>query len=200
MRPQPLTVGDIGFRHGAGVDPAPVVDLGQHLVLLPQCQVQLLAQDSGVEQVLHPDAGPRRLVCVGGTDATPGGADPGFAEIAFCHFVECAMVRHDQVRVGGDEQPLTGDPTFGEAFHLREQDLGIDHHPVADDRRDMRGEHPGGQHVQGVGFVTDDHRVAGVVAALVPDHVVDEVTEQVGCLTLALVAPLCAHHHNGRHM
>ena len=53
--------------------------------------------------------------------------------------------------------------------------------------------------MQGVALLADDDRVAGVVPALVPDHVVDPVTEQVGGLALALVAPLGADKHDGGH-
>src|SRR6202041_3622137 len=47
--------------------------------------------------------------------------------------------------------------------------------------------------------VPDDDRVAGVVPALVPDHVVHAVTEQVGRLALALVAPLGTDQNDGGH-
>ena len=53
--------------------------------------------------------------------------------------------------------------------------------------------------MQRVAVVADDHGVPGVVPALVADHVVDLVTEQVSRLALALVTPLCAYEHNGRH-
>ena len=44
-----------------------------------------------------------------------------------------------------------------------------------------------------------DHRVPGVVAALVADDVVHPAAEQVGGLALALVAPLGADQHDSRH-
>ena len=43
------------------------------------------------------------------------------------------------------------------------------------------------------------HGMAGVVAALVPHDPVHAATEQVGGLTLALVAPLGADEHDCRH-
>ena len=64
---------------------------------------------------------------------------------------------------------------------------------------DAGRQHAGRQHVQGVALVTDDDRVAGVVAALVPDDVIDPVAEQVGGLALAFVAPLGADKHDGGH-
>ncbi len=63
----------------------------------------------------------------------------------------------------------------------------------------LRREHPGRQQVQRVLLVADDHRVTGVVAALVPDDVVDTVAEQVGRLALALVAPLGTIEHDRGH-
>ena len=109
------------------------------------------------------------------------------------------VVRRDQVRVGRHEQPSAIDAAVGEAVDLVQQHLRVDHHAVADYRDDARGQHAGRQHVQGVAFLADDDRVAGVVPALVPDHVVHAVAEQVGRLALALVAPLGADQHDGGH-
>src|SRR6266536_3862352 len=53
--------------------------------------------------------------------------------------------------------------------------------------------------MQRVGLVTDHDRVAGVVAALVADHVVDAVAEKVGGLALALVSPWGTRQNDGRH-
>ena len=43
--------------------------------------------------------------------------------------------------------------------------------------------------------ITDDHGVAGVIAALVTDDVIHATTEEVGRFSLALVAPLGADEH-----
>src|SRR5215469_18342138 len=56
------------------------------------------------------------------------------------------------------------------------------------------------QQVQSVALVADHDRVTGVVAALVAHDVVDAVTEYVGCLALAFIAPLRADDHNGGHV
>ena len=53
--------------------------------------------------------------------------------------------------------------------------------------------------MQRVALVADDHGMPGVVAALVADHIVHLVTEQVGGLALAFVTPLGADEHDGRH-
>ena len=60
-------------------------------------------------------------------------------------------------------------------------------------------EDAGREQVQGVLLVADDDGVAGVVAALVADDVVDAAAEQVGGLALALVAPLGADEHDRGH-
>ena len=196
---EPLGVLLVIGRDRLGFDPAPVVDLGQDLVLLPQHQVELLPQDAGVEQVLDADPGPRDLVAVGRADAAAGRADPRAAQVPFGHLVQRPVVRRDQVRVGRDQELGAVHAAGGQAVDLVQQHLRVDHHAVADHRDDVRRQHPGRQQVQGVALVADDDRVAGVVPALVPDHVVDAVPEQVGGLALALIAPLSPDNHDGGH-
>ncbi len=53
--------------------------------------------------------------------------------------------------------------------------------------------------MQRILFVTDDHGVAGVVATIELDYVIDVLGEQVSRLALAFVAPLCANNHYRRH-
>src|SRR5436190_23377581 len=77
---QPFGVPLVLGRDRLRFDPAPVVDLGQDLVLLAQHQVELLPQDAGIEQVLDADADPGDLVAVGRADAAAGGADPRAAQ------------------------------------------------------------------------------------------------------------------------
>ena len=64
-------------------------------------------------------------------------------------------------------------------------------------------EDAGGQQVQRVllalAVLLDDDGVAGVVAAVELDDVVDAAAEQVGRLALALVAPLGSDEHDCRH-
>jgi len=110
------------------------------------------------------------------------------------------VVRHDQVRVGREEQARAVDAALGETVHLGEKRLGIDNDAVADDGGAARRDDPGRHQVQGVVLtVGGDDRMAGVVAALVAHHVVDLSAEDVGGLALALVAPLGADEHDRRH-
>ena len=182
-----------------GVHAAAVVDLREQLVLVPQRQLELLLEDAGVEQVLDPDAHARDLVAVGRPDAPAGGADLGVAEEPLADLIQRPVVRHDQVRAGADQQALAADAARLKGVDLLEEHLGVDDHAVADDRRDVRGQHAGRQHVQRVLLLADDDRVPGVIAALVPDDVLDTVPEQVGRLALTLVAPLGTDQHDRGH-
>ena len=85
------------------------------------------------------------------------------------------------------------------AVDLLEQHRQVDHDAVADDRRAAGREDAAGQQVQGVLLVADDDGVAGVVAAVELDDVVDAAAEQVGRLALALVAPLGADDDDRGH-
>ena len=111
------------------------------------------------------------------------------------------VVRRDQVRVGRDQQPLGGDRRRARrARRSRSSSTpGSMTTPLPITGHDVRREDAGGQQVQRVLLVADDDRVAGVVAALVADDVVDAATEQVGGLTLALIAPLGTNEHDSRH-
>ena len=91
-------------------------------------------------------------------------------------------------------------PAVGECLHLVEQHARIDHHAVADHGGAARGEDPRREQVQGVLLAVHHDRVAGVVAALVADHVVDGLTELVGRLAFAFVAPLGTDDHDCGHV
>ena len=81
------------------VEGEPVVDLGEQRVLLAQRELELLAEDLGVEEVLDAQAHAQRLVGVGGADAALGGAELVLAQVALGDAVELLVVRHDQVAV-----------------------------------------------------------------------------------------------------
>ena len=72
-------------------------------VLLGHGELDLLAQDLRVEQVLHANPDSRRLVGVGRADPAPRRADLQGAESPLARAVECDVPGHDQVRVAGDE-------------------------------------------------------------------------------------------------
>ena len=114
-----------------------VVDLGQDQVLFFEDHVELLAEDLRVQQVLDADAHPGRLVGVGGADAAFGGAQLVPTEVSLGQGVDLLVVGHDQVGPAGDAQARAIDAGRGEFADLRQQDSGVDDHPVADDRDDV---------------------------------------------------------------
>ena len=180
-------------------DRAAVVDLHQQVVLLVQRTLDLLAQDVLVEQVLDADADAVDLVGVRRADAATGRADLALAEKALGDLVERAVVLRDDVGVRAHEQLRDVDAALDERVELVEQHLDVDDDAVGDDRDDAVGQNAGRQQVQRVLLVADDDRVAGVVAAVELDDVVDAAAEQVGGLALALVAPLGADDHDCWH-
>ena len=93
------TIAEVLLADLVGVERQPVVDLGQHAVLLAQREVELLAEDLRVEEVLDAQADAQRLVGVRRTDAALGGAELVLAQEPLGHAVELLVVRHDQVRV-----------------------------------------------------------------------------------------------------
>ena len=114
--------------------------------------------------------------------------------------VEGAVVVGDHVGVGADQQPRRVDAARVEAVELLEEHPEVDDDAVADDRDAAGRQDAARQQVQGVLLVADDDRVAGVVAAVELDDVVDPAAEQVGRLALALVAPLGADDHDRGHV
>jgi hypothetical protein len=101
------------------------------------------------------------------------------------------------------DEPRRVDPAGLERVELLEQHAEVDHDPVADHRGDPRGQDAAREQVQRVLLGADHDRVAGVVAAVELDHVVDDlarVAEQIGRLAFALIAPLGADEHDCGHL
>ena len=194
------SVGDVGLKDVGeckkrindlvDLERAAVVDLDEHLVLARERTLDLLAQDRRVEEVLHADAEAGDLVAVGRADAAAGRADLRVPEESLGHLVEGDVVRGDEMRIGADDELRGIDASLVEGSHLMEQDGRIDHHAVADNRDDLGSEDAGRQEMEGELLVADDDGVAGVVAALVANDIVDAATEEIGCLALAFIAPL----------
>ena len=176
-----------------------VVHLGEDEVLLLQDDVELLAEDLRIEQVLHAQTHPRRLVRIGRADSPLRRAQPGLAQVALGDPVELLVVRHDQVGVAAHPQAAAVDATRGQHVDLVEQHRRVDHDAVADDRRDERVEDTARDELEGERLTVDDDGVPGVVAALVADDHRHLLGQEVGELTLALVAPLGADDHGSGH-
>ncbi len=109
------------------------------------------------------------------------------------------MIGRDDVGVGADAQ--TGGVHAARLEHpdLLEQRLEVHHDAVADHGGDLRGEYSGRKELELELLAVDDHGVAGVVASVGLDDVVDALSEQVGGLALPLVAPLGSDDHDGGH-
>lgn len=110
-----------------------VVDLDQHLVLEFQCGMNLLAQRFLVENVGDPDPDARHLVLIAGADAAAGGANLLGSQIPFGHLVDRDVVRHQQMRIRGQDEARGIDPPLFQARELGQQHAGVDDDTVADD-------------------------------------------------------------------
>ena len=198
-RAQPLRVAHVVVDDRPRDQREPPVDPGQDLVLLAKDDVELLAEDLLVEQVLDPQADPRGLVAVRGPDAALGRAERVRAQEPFGHPLELEVVRHDHVAVARYDQLGRVDADGLEPVKLVQQHAGIDDHAVGDHRRDVRVQDPRGDQLELERVPLGEDRVAGVVPALVPDDQVHPVGEVVRRLALALVPPLGPDDDGGRH-
>ena len=191
---------EVARGNGVRVEGEPVVDLGEDVVLLLEDHVELLTEDLRVEEVLHPQADPGRLVRVGRPDPPLGRAELVLPQEALGHAVELLVVRHDQVRVAADLQPAAVDSTPFEHVDLGDQHAGVDDHTVADERGDVPVEHAARHELQRERLAVHHDGVARVVAALVADDQLHLLGNEVGELALALVTPLRPHHDRRRHV
>ena len=175
------------------------VDALEHDVLLGERGLELLTEDLRVEDVLHADADARGLVGVGGPDAAARRADLEAPEVALARRVDGDVPGHDQVRVPGDPHGLGRDPAALELVQLGHEQAGVDHATGADDA-ELAGEDPGRNVMERERLAVADDRVTGVRPALVAADDVRVQGEEVDDLPLALVTPLGAHDHGGRHL
>ena len=107
-----------------------------HTFFSPDRELDLLAQDLRVEQVLDADPDPGRLVGVGGADPAPRRPDLELPEPALARAVEGDVPGHDQVRVARDEDQAVGAVTAClQVVELLDQDRGVDDAAGADRAR-----------------------------------------------------------------
>ncbi len=90
-------------------------------------------------------------------------------------------------------------PRPSRSIELADQDLGVDDAAGADRAR-LAGDDPGRDGADLVGLAVDDDRVPCVRPTLVAADEVGLLGEQVDDLALALVTPLRADDHGGRHV
>ena len=127
---EPLRVVEVRLDDLLDVERLELVDALQPDVLLGDGELELLAEDLGVEQILHPDADSRRLVRVRRADPATGRPDLEPAEPPLTCAVERDVPRHHEVRVPGDEeQALRPVAAALELVELLREDAGIDDAP-----------------------------------------------------------------------
>ena len=95
-------------------------------------------------------------------------------------------------RAGNDEPAVDVDPPGRKRVHLLQQGDWIDHHAAPDHTPGLRPEDARRDQVQDERVPVEDHRVAGVVPALIPGHDVRLSGQDVDDLSFPFVSPLPA--------
>src|SRR5437899_3212010 len=137
-----------------------------------------------------PEPAASRPVLVGRPDPATRRPDARVGEPHLTRRVDRLVVRQDHVAGKARPQSRHVDSARGEAVELVDEGRRVDDDPGADDRDDVRVEDPRRHEVELEHLVAQHQRVAGVVAALIPDDDLGLLREEVGRLALALVAPL----------
>ncbi len=194
VRTQPLRIRLVARRDVVEVERLGLVDALEPQVLLRERDLDLLAQNLRVEQVLHADADARGLIRVRRADAASRRADLQLAEPPLGRLVDRDVPRHDQVRVPGEAEPAA----VAVEVELRDEDLRVDDAAGSENGR-FAGEDSRRKLSDLVRVAAEDDRVPGVRAALVTADDVRLLGEQVDDLALALVAPLRPDDHGRRH-
>jgi hypothetical protein len=189
VRSQPLRELLVARRQLLELERLCAVDAFEPDVLLGERDLDLLAQDLRVEQVLDADSEPRRLVGIGRADSSFRRPDLQLPEPPLAALVDGDVPRHDQVRLARDAHAVGRDSARLELVELSHEDLGVDHAARAEDAL-LAVQDPGGHVVELVLLAARDDRVARIRAALVAADEVRVLGEQVDDLALALVAPL----------
>ena len=171
----------------------------QQQVLVGQHQPQLVTEHRLVEEILHAQAQAGRSIGIRRADAPAGRPDRLVGEARLGPAVQGRVVRHDHVRAVAHPHVGDVDAPRHEGVELPDQRCRIDDHAGTDDARDVRVQHAGRDEVELEDLVAEHDRVAGIVPALVAHGHGHLLGQEVGRLALALVAPLQAHDHGGRH-
>jgi len=157
---------------------------------------QALGEMTRIHHLAQADAAARDLVLVGGTDATPRGADGLLAT----GNLPCLVQRH---MVGKNERAGLAQTDAAARLHARLFQLGQllqqrfrgEHHPVADEATHPFTQDTRGDEVQHRLPAVDDQGMAGVVPALETHHGIRLVGKEIDDLALALITPLGADDH-----
>ncbi len=189
VRTEPLRVALVARRDVLEVDRLRTVDLLEPVILLRERDLDLLAQDLRVEQVLDADPEPRRLVAVRRADPAPRRADLEPAEPTLARPVERDVPGHDQLGVPGQVHLLGREPARLQLVQLLDEHRRIDD-AAGTEHALLAPEDPRGHVPELVRLPVGDDGVAGVRTALVAADEIRVLGQQVDDLALALVAPL----------
>ena len=156
----------------------------------------MLPELLGVEKLPGHDRLFLVFVGVEGGDALLGGAVLLIRKALLLQVVQITVPGQQQAGPVADLQIFRGD---GDALghhvlHLRPEALAVHGHAVAQDVHHPVPKNAGGQQMQGEFALFVHHRVSGVAAALVADHYVVVLRQQVHHAALALVAPVDAYN------
>ena len=197
--PQPLREALVALGEIRELERLGAVDALEPDVLLGERDLDLLAQDLRVEQVLDADPEPRGLVRVRRADAALASCRSAASRAA----ARCAWsiaTCHGMIRCASPESRTTSVemPRASRSSSSRDEDLGVDH-AAAPRTHSLPWRIPDGHVVELELLVADDDRVPRVRPALVAADEVRMLGEQVDDLALPLVTPLRPDDHGRGH-
>ena len=99
-----------------------------------------------------------------------------------------------------DAEIPAADAAGDQAVHLLEQDLGIDHHAVANQAERLRVKDPGGNEMQLIHLVPDDDGMPRVVSSLGTDDHLGAGSQKIDGFPLSFVSPLRADNNQRCHL
>jgi len=140
----------------------------------------------------------RGLVRVRGTDTFARRTQLRAPKVSLDHAVQDAVIRHDQMRVPTDEQPVARDPLRRQRVDLTKKNFGVDHDAVTDGGNggpeDAAGDQP-----QLEDRLPSDDGVTGIRSTLAADDHAGVGREDVDGSSFALIAPLGADENGQWH-
>ena len=144
-----------------------------------------------LQNITHTQAGAAHLVGIGGADALAGGAHLVLAFLSFVGSIEHTVGGHNEVCLLRDVQALLQwVPALFQCFCLIHEEVGSQHHAVADDIYLVALEDARGNAAQHIFLSLEFQCVPCVGAALETGHHVIAGSEHVDYLSLAFIAPL----------
>ena len=156
---------------------------------------QMLPLALKVQQVAHAQSLLHIFIRINGSDSPPGRTKLLSRQTVLLQTVHQLVIRHTDRGLVADLQILRRDgyAALTQTLHLAAQMLQVNDHAGPQHIDCTVPQDAGGHQVQDEFALVVDHRVTGVVAALVTDHYVIALAEQVHHAALAFVAPVDAY-------